>query len=362
MEKGTQMIDHINYMKTLSEHLEAVGDAAAEKDLVVILISSLPDEYNFLITALETIAEEKLTWDYVRDRLLHEYEKMQGGSATKIGSDISQDALLSLKTTEQRNPGDIKKFKCHYCKRRGHFARDCFKKKADEKQNKNPAEAHRIDSVQNYDDNNDDNPEIALVIDHNLRQCDGWWIDSGASQHMTFDKKGMHKYVAFKDPLKVELADNSIVLAYGQGHIHVSVYDGAEKVKLLLTDVLYVPKIRYKLVSLPEMTEKGACVQFKGNLCELNVKGKYYSIGHKHGKLFKLNTEPTHKSYFSSCNGDASSLQTWHFRYGHLGYDSLRLLKDKSMVCYMYRWALEDRHKKARLYRSSSFNRLSEHV
>ena len=44
----------------------------AEKDLVIILISSLPDDYNFLITALETIAEEKLTWDYVRDRLLHE--------------------------------------------------------------------------------------------------------------------------------------------------------------------------------------------------------------------------------------------------------------------------------------------------
>ena len=33
---------------------------------------------------------------------------------------------------------------------------------------------------------------------------------------MTFDKKGMYKYVAFKDPLKVKLADNSIILAYGQ--------------------------------------------------------------------------------------------------------------------------------------------------
>ena len=76
MEKGTQMINHINYVKTLSEHLEAVGDPVTEKDLVIILISSLPDDYNFLITALETIAEEKLAWDYVRDRLLHEYKKM----------------------------------------------------------------------------------------------------------------------------------------------------------------------------------------------------------------------------------------------------------------------------------------------
>ena len=68
MEEGTSMIDHVNYIKSLSEHLEAVDDAVAEKDLVIILISSLPEKYNSLITALETIAEDKLKWDYVRDR------------------------------------------------------------------------------------------------------------------------------------------------------------------------------------------------------------------------------------------------------------------------------------------------------
>ena len=36
MEKGTNMITHINHIKTLSEHLEAVEDPIAEKDLVII--------------------------------------------------------------------------------------------------------------------------------------------------------------------------------------------------------------------------------------------------------------------------------------------------------------------------------------
>ena len=76
--------------------------------------------------------------------------------------------------------------------------------------------------------------------------------------------------------------------------------DGAEKVKLLLTGVLYVPKIGNKLLSLPAMTGKDTCVQFKGKLCELIVKGKHFRIGQKHGKLLKLNTEPTHKSYIGS--------------------------------------------------------------
>ena len=69
------MVEHINHIKMLAEHLEAIDDNIAEKDLVIILISSLPDEYNYLITALETIDEEKLIWDYVRDRLIHEAEK-----------------------------------------------------------------------------------------------------------------------------------------------------------------------------------------------------------------------------------------------------------------------------------------------
>ena len=59
------MTEHINYVQTLSEYLEAIGDPIEDNDLVIILISSLPEDYGYLITALETIAEENLTWDYV---------------------------------------------------------------------------------------------------------------------------------------------------------------------------------------------------------------------------------------------------------------------------------------------------------
>ena len=55
MEEGTSMINHVNYIKSLSEHLEAVDDAVAEKGLVIILISSLPKEYNSLMTVLELL-------------------------------------------------------------------------------------------------------------------------------------------------------------------------------------------------------------------------------------------------------------------------------------------------------------------
>ena len=92
LQPDGDMVEHINSVKTIAEHLEAIGDPIAEHDLVIILISSLTEEFNHLITALETIVEDNLTWDYVRDRLIHEAEKMKGPAS----KERVKDALFSL--------------------------------------------------------------------------------------------------------------------------------------------------------------------------------------------------------------------------------------------------------------------------
>ena len=84
----------------LAEHLKAIDDATTEKDLVIILISGLPGECNYLITALETIVEEKLEWDYVRDRLIHEAQKMSRGLLDSTNPDASHDSLV-VKTDQK---------------------------------------------------------------------------------------------------------------------------------------------------------------------------------------------------------------------------------------------------------------------
>ena len=109
---------------------------------------------------------------------------------------------------------------------------------------------------------------------------------------MSPDKKEMADYVQFQKPLNVKLADHSILLAYGKGTVHLSVFDGLEKVNVVLNDVLHVPGIQNKLLSLPSVTDKGVEVQFKGQNCKVMIENKVYSIGHKHGKLCKLNSEP----------------------------------------------------------------------
>ena len=101
MGKGDDMTNHVNEIKTISKHLETIGNQIAEHDLVIILISSLPKEFNYLITALETIAERTLTWDYVHDRLIHEADKLQisnGNEMTHYLQTIKQNGQIKLNT------------------------------------------------------------------------------------------------------------------------------------------------------------------------------------------------------------------------------------------------------------------------
>ena len=55
---------------------------------MILLISSVHGEYNYLITTLEKIAEDPLTWDYVRDQLIHESEKKKSCEAGKANDGL----------------------------------------------------------------------------------------------------------------------------------------------------------------------------------------------------------------------------------------------------------------------------------
>ena len=246
--KGQTMEAYVNHMKTIAEHLENLDDPVAEKDLVYILISSLPPDYHNLITALETLKKEELTWTYVRDRVISEHlrKKSCDSSSSKSGQ---QDALYTFdgngnggnrksnnkfkgkgsnnqfNRKEQQDEGkgtgnsnNNKKFtlKCHHCDEKGHLRRDCPKYLANSK-NSGSASFSLAQATCS--------PEFALKIADETSVGDDWYVDSGASQHMDPDKEDFENYKEFETPLKVNLADDSYLLALGSGDVCVRLYD-----------------------------------------------------------------------------------------------------------------------------------------
>eukprot|EP00794_Sanderia_malayensis_P002886 gene2886-biopygen2372 len=322
LEKGTTMLEHVNGLQTLSDHLEAVGDPIMEKDLVIILISSLTEDYNHLITALETIAEDRLSWVYVRDRVLHEYEKLHQHAANEGAVTKNDDALLVIS-----KKSDAQRKKCFYCQKEGHFAKNCFKKKADMKAKQRAESANCADTEDEPDDG------FALTANNGTEQSgDEWLIDSGASQHMTYENSGMLNYEKFSTPRNIRLADNRTVHAYGKGNIRIPIYDGTKKWNFMLCGVLFVPELKRKLLSLSSIIDKGSKICFDGKSCTATNNGLSVAIGHKQGNLFKLNNRTSDSACAVSSQDSNGKMNLWHSRYAHLGINNLKLLKEKSMV------------------------------
>ena len=306
------MVEHINKLKTIAEHLEALDDAPPERELVMILLSSLPKAYHNLITTLETLDEEKLTWEYVRDRVITEYERKKGDEV-KSKRKGPEDALFVGGESGGGSGGGgkkfgggnkNKKFTCHYCHETGHFIRDCTKKKEAEKKAQEKAEEENASfckttnkmSKMNLSDSCEDfTPLFALHVNDTKNEEKKWLLDSACSKHLTGIRKDLVNFKKFvrEDEFEyVTLADNSVVKAEGKGNVNLYLCDeNGVKVPVTFKDVLFVPKLE-RLISISQLTEnkdEDVVVSFKNKCAILEIKGRRFNFGRKIGKLYKMN-------------------------------------------------------------------------
>ena len=107
------MEDHINVMMDIVDQLEALGEKLKNDLVVTLLLCSLQDSYDNLITALESRKDEYITLEMVKAKLISEYIRR-----TEIeGATSSIEGVLkaSRKTTVI----------CYKCNKSGHFQRNC---------------------------------------------------------------------------------------------------------------------------------------------------------------------------------------------------------------------------------------------
>ena len=81
-----------------------------------------------------------------------------------------------------------------------------------------------------------------------------WYIDSGASSHMTGIRQYFTDLTEIGLDLDIVLGDNSSVKAVGRGPVSFQ-RDHRESMKL--RDVLYVPGLKKNLVSVSRIEDKG---------------------------------------------------------------------------------------------------------
>ncbi|CAN0478849.1 unnamed protein product, partial [Ascophyllum nodosum] len=84
---------------------------------------------------------------------------------------------------------------------------------------------------------------------------EGWYLNTGASGHMSPSSEGMTNFQPCDKSLRVA---NGVTLPIeGIGNLVVEFQSGLESVRLQLHGVAYVPKLSYHLLSLSKTVEQG---------------------------------------------------------------------------------------------------------
>lgn len=171
LKEDDSLENHFREFDDVIRELKSVGVKLEEADIVCHLLLSLPESYDAIVTALETIEAEKLTLDFIKGKLLDQEMKRKNN---KIVHPCSPAFFNNSKRNENlKKPGSSGKFqqlKCHHCGRKGHTRTECwFRKQAHEAKHYSPDEEEHVafpavsESVQ-------DDPSRSKVIH--------WFIDN----------------------------------------------------------------------------------------------------------------------------------------------------------------------------------------
>ena len=166
-------------------------------------------------------------------------------------------------------------------------------------------------------------------------QCfNSWILDSGASDHICFDKDFFHE---LKKPHDKE---HFVVISNGK-RIKVNTTRSVKLANgLTLKNVLYALGFKFNLISVNELAKDMKCkVWFYDNQCFIQGHSmmKHLVLGRAKNALYYLdpvglnrNTDDKvkHKSFSATTINTQSiqELKIWHLRLGHLPFEKLKVL------------------------------------
>jgi hypothetical protein len=171
-------------------------------------------------------------------------------------------------------------------------------------------------------------PELHYIGD-GVSSGDVWYLDNGASNHMTGDRQKFRDIDSTVSG-KVTFGDGSTIEIQGRGSILLQGISGDQ---WLLYDVYFIPKLRSNLVSLGQLTEIGHRVVMDEDLIEVSEKNPErvtMRVQRTANRLYKIELKPVHPVCMLANVGDVSWL--WHGRLGHVIFQSLKMLVEKEMA------------------------------
>ncbi|KAG7564293.1 Integrase catalytic core [Arabidopsis suecica] len=181
------MSDHCIEMTNFASKLKNLGMSVDDSFLVQFILNSLPPQYGPFQINYNAI-DEKWTSNELANKLVQEEARLgrEGikvvhcvqGAGPKVGKrheKSHQRAPPKMNDSDQANPKKKakKNYRCNFCKKVGHFQKDCTKRRE-------------------WFEKKDNTMGSVSFFESNLTNVSSkaWWIDSGANVHVTNSVQG----------------------------------------------------------------------------------------------------------------------------------------------------------------------------
>ena len=177
---------------------------------------------------------------------------------------------------------------CHYCGKPAHFVRDCYNKKYnEEKQRKHAGHFYKGEEENDFQNLRLFLLDVAMYAETD--DSNAWFVDSGASIHMSCNKEWFENYKETKNGAIIYLGDDHSHPIKGYGDISVTMSNGSVKqiqnvmhVLVIKKNSIFVSTIAYQYMKIEFVK---SCFLVK----DMQDHYKVISTSGRVGGLYKLN-------------------------------------------------------------------------
>lgn len=221
----------------------------------------------------------------------------------------------------KRKPG-----KCNFCHKPGHWAAECWNNPESKQykfKNSKVSGEERGEALISE--------ALASVQKTAKTTVEAWYMDTGASDHMTHKLEWFINYTPMKDDIKIKIGDGETISGKGRGSINISAFNGEKWTECHLSNVLYVPKLKYNLFSGGVALDKNLTLEADKRICKFIKEGKTIAVGERQNKLFEMKIKimpikngKESADEYQACIAEKSSFQEWHQKLAHQNYTQIK--------------------------------------
>ena len=353
-EKET-LVNYVDRIEQIVEKLDEIGSKTEEKEVCYKILSSIPEKYKPIVLTCFMIPENDLTISKLRQSFALESSNKQQPK--------QREALVFEKKQNNNFKGNNQQKQriCYKCGLKNHISPDCHasqekidkytKQKEDDKKKNNSNKNNN-----NQKKEQTSNVEIAMNItcSKQITNQNSWYIDSGCTQHMTNDKTKLFRIRSTNTKVVGPISKESKEVSQ-EGDCRVRcVGEDEEILDVRLEKVLFVQDIRRNLISVKNLCQKGAKVEFEGESVRVTLNDRVIMRGNRDETgLFAVKEETTTNHNEETQDesveendevdddegrvedievNNVNILQQWHERLGHLSYHQIIKLNETNKL------------------------------